>query len=330
VQLLEEFMHVVLSSAFLDLLWSFFLSYLWRNCERWLLFWFLCWLHLVWEFHYSIVCLGSFTKILFQMLRSFLLMYQTYYVSYKLEVFNFLLSLPFCGSHVLHFTHSILFAEKKGEEALRNYFKFFFVICYIFPAIGVLVCILRNALGQTEDYVWCWITSEHQNMRFAVYYIPLVIMWVFNAFIYILLSREKYSSLSYGFLIQEGKRRLRLYILVFVIAKTPALVNRLCNLFLSDRQLFVLFLLQAIFDSLFGFFESLVYITLVKKRLPNCCCHPKEEGIGLADPLIHRETVVPYSSIAERMYYSSSKKQRSINSWETTWKTKDRSIWSVL
>jgi len=204
--------------------------------------------------------------------------------------------------------------RKKGEEALRNYFKFFFVICYIFPAIGVLVCILRNALGQTEDFVWCWITSDHQNMRFAVYYIPLVIMWVFNAFIYILLSREKYSSLSYGFLIQEGKRRLRLYILVFVIAKTPALVNRLCNLFLSDRQLFVLFLLQAIFDSLFGFFESLVYITLVKKRLPNCCCHPKEEGIGLADPLIHRETVVPYSSIAERMYYSSSKKQRSINS----------------
>jgi len=135
-----------------------------------------------------------------------------------------------------------------------------------------------------------------------MYYIPLVILWVFNVVVYILLSREKHSSLSYGYLIKEGKRRLRLYILVFVIAKFPALINRLFNLFWSDRKLFVLFLCQAIFDSLFGFFEALVYIALVKKILPNCCGTKKDV---LEDPLIYRETTVPYSSIAERMYYSS-------------------------
>jgi len=203
-----------------------------------------------------------------------------------------------------------ILCRKKNEEALKAFFKYYFIICYLLPAITVAICIFNESFGQTEDEVWCWITHERQDMRFAVYYIPLVVLWVFNVSIYILLSHEKYSSLSYGYLIKEGKRRLRLYILVFVITKFPALINRLCNLFLSDRKLFILFLLQAIFDSLFGFFEALVYIALVRKRLPNFCCKSKEENIGLADPLMQRETVVPYSSIAERMYYSSKSRSK--------------------
>jgi hypothetical protein len=92
---------------------------------------------------------------------------------------------------------------------------------------------------------------------------------------------------------------------VFIIAKFPALINRLCNLFLSDKQLFALFVLQSLFDSLFGFVEALVYIALVKKRLPYFCCKPKEKNTTLIEPLIPRESTVPYSSIAERVYFTS-------------------------
>jgi len=209
-----------------------------------------------------------------------------------------------------------ILCRKKSEETLRSFFKYYFIICYVIPLITVIICVISYSFGQTEDEVWCWIIRERQELRFAVYYVPLVILWIFNVSIYIMLSRERYSSLSYGYIIKEGKRKLRLYILVFVIMKFPALVNRLCNLFWSDQELFFLFLLQAIFDSLFGFFESLVYIVLVKKRLPNFC-KPKEDQIGLSDPLLQRESGVPYSSIAERMYYSSKGKTNnkgSINS----------------
>jgi len=205
-----------------------------------------------------------------------------------------------------------ILCRKKSEETLKSFFKYYFLICYTIPLITVIICLSFGGFGQTEDEVWCWIINRYQSLRFSLYYVPLVILWIFNVSIYVLLSRERYSSLSYGYIIKEGKRKLRLYILVFVIMKFPALLNRLCNLVWSDQ--FFLFLLQAIFDSLFGFFESLVYIVLVKKRLPNFC-KPKEDQIGLSDPLISKETGVPYSSIAERMYYSSKGgKKGSINS----------------
>jgi len=198
--------------------------------------------------------------------------------------------------------------RKKHEEALRAYFKYYFLVCYLIPAITIVACIISESFGETEDSVWCWVTQDHQDMRFAVYYIPLVVLWVFNVTIYVLLSKESQSSLSYGYIMKEGKKRLRLYILVFVVAKAPALINRLCNVFFSDRKMFALFLLQALFDSLFGFFEALVYIALVKKRLPKINFCSKKE-VELHDPLIQRESLVPYSSIAERMYYSNSKKK---------------------
>jgi len=201
-----------------------------------------------------------------------------------------------------------ILCRKKNEEALRAYIKYYVLVCYLIPAVTLVACIISASFGETEDSVWCWITHDHQEMRFAVYYIPLVVLWVFNVTIYILLSRESQSSLSYGYILKEGKKRLRLYILVFVVAKAPALINRLCNVFFSDKKMFTLFLLQAVFDSLFGFFEALVYIALVKKRLPKLWCKKKE--VELKDPLIQRETLVPYSSIAERMYYSNSKKKR--------------------
>jgi len=205
-----------------------------------------------------------------------------------------------------------ILCRKKNEEALRGYFKYYFLVCYLLPAVTVTACILSESFGQTESNVWCWITHEHPYMRFLVYYIPLFVMWIFNVTIYILLARESHSSLSYGFIIKEGKKRLRLYILVFVVAKFPAVVNRLCNLVWSDKTLFSLFLLQAVFDSLFGFFEALVYLALVKKRLPKLkiwCCSKRGNA---RDEISPRESVVPYSSIAERMYYAPKKRPLTI------------------
>jgi len=203
-----------------------------------------------------------------------------------------------------------ILCRKKNDQTLRSYFKYYFLICYLVPAITVVGCILTNSFGETEDNVWCWITQDQQQMRFIVYYIPLISMWLFNLGIYALLSRESQSSLSYGYILKEGKKRLRLYILIFVIAKSPALINRLCNV-MTDRKVFALFLLQAIFDSLFGFFETVVFVALVRKRLPSFNCWKGRE-VELQDPLFQRDSGVPYSSIAERMYYSK-KQSRPIN-----------------
>lgn len=107
-----------------------------------------------------------------------------------------------------------------------------------------------------------------------------------------------------------------MYILVFILCKLPALINRLCN-WVSDDTIFWMALFQATFDSLFGFFESLVYgitkrrLEIIKQQCLCCCCAKPVDagGVGLHDPLIQTEkhTAWPttYSSIHERVTFGS-------------------------
>jgi len=219
----------------------------------------------------------------------------------------FALSSFFWTSCIAFHAYGSLF-RKKHEQTLRSYVKYYFFICFILPATPLVVGYTTNIFNDTG--AWCWIKNDKNIERFAFYYIPLILLWLFNLGIYILLSRK--DSLSYQYLINQGRKRLRLYLLVLILCKLPALINRILDIFIHD-SFFVPLLIQAIFDSLFGFFDSLVYgvtkarMDIVREKLC-CCCRGKdsESTLGVHDPLIQRDashlnTYAQYSSIAERM-----------------------------
>jgi hypothetical protein len=134
---------------------------------------------------------------------------------------------------------------------------------------------------------------------------------------YYFLSRELDSILAYEKIINKQRRRLRGYIGVFILCKLPALVNRILNF--AGIDMFPLFLIQALFDSLFGFFDSVVY-GFSRKKMENCknricCCfNSTPKSLGVHDHLIQREGHGPttnyqtYSSINERVYYNAYRK----------------------
>lgn len=223
----------------------------------------------------------------------------------------------FLWTSTLAFHAFNILCRKKHEETLHDYLKYYILICTGVPIVPLVICLLTESFGQTEDAVWCWIEAEEGELRFGVYYVPLVVLWMFNVIMYVLLSRERRSSLSYEYIIKAGKRRLRLYILVFILCKLPSLVNRLANAIHPEKNFFILFLIQAIFDSLFGFFEALVYLHLMRKRITFCCWGqtPRDPFTpGADEPMLHRDLQSSfYSSIAERLYYKQNRSPIFVN-----------------
>jgi len=78
-------------------------------------------------------------------------------------------------------------------------------------------------------------------------------------------------------------------LLIFAISKFPGLINRFQNI-ISDNAIFVLFLLQAIFNPLQGFANSIVYG--MRKALRNevkrqfCCDYSSIE-----EPLVTKDVL---------------------------------------
>jgi len=198
---------------------------------------------------------------------------------------------------------------KKRKSALKSYFKYYIAICFFIPTIPLIVGYFNDIYGPTEEELWCWIKKEYMPLRFGFYYGPLVFFWIFNVIIYILLSRS--DTLSYEYLMKEGRKKLRLYLLVLILCKLPALTNRLANAFYSD-PIYALIVFQAIFDSLFGFFDSLVYgIFKYKVKMLKNKIFGKDQSkrfehtntrVNETTPFIQASDPKPYSSIAERMY----------------------------
>jgi len=205
---------------------------------------------------------------------------------------------------------------KLRKSVLTNYFKLYFAICFCLPTIPLIVGYFKNIYGATESHMWCWIKAEHVGLRFGFYYGPLVLFWLINFIVYILLSRT--DSLAYSYLMKEGRKKLRLYLLVLILCKLPALANRLANA-ISDNPIYALVLLQALFDSLFGFFDSMVYgifkarINILKRKLLSCFGSDANNSkrfdyvnsrVYEHKPLIQNPELVPkpYSSISERLY----------------------------
>jgi len=155
---------------------------------------------------------------------------------------------------------------KKSNDTMKSFFKVYFLLSILLPAATLVGSVFDNEIVPMHHQPWCWLKGIR---RFIYYYGPLVILWIFNVIIYYFLSRASLSIVSYRQMINSQKRRLRLYVLIFIIAKIPALINRICNA--ASGECTILSTIQTISDPLYGFFYFLVFLYIKKNIFMECC-----------------------------------------------------------
>ncbi|KAK9722481.1 hypothetical protein K7432_002670 [Basidiobolus ranarum] len=164
----------------------------------------------------------------------------------------------------------ILFMELGLEDVLK-FEKYYVVICY---SVGVVFAVVplfihdsngKNLYGDTT--IWCWITSTHPYHQLAFLFLPLWIVFAFNAVIYIWVGRliwQKAKSIT-GSSLSHYKfvygKNVSLYLLAFLIVWTPGTLNRIYFM-IRGTSFFPFALLQALFSPLRGFVNFAAYFYL--------------------------------------------------------------------
>eukprot|EP00744_Colponema_vietnamica_P017789 GILI01025038.1.p1 GENE.GILI01025038.1~~GILI01025038.1.p1 ORF type:complete len:290 (+),score=57.27 GILI01025038.1:123-992(+) len=140
----------------------------------------------------------------------------------------------------------------RSNDEVKKLEIFYHIVGWGVPLILLIVVIATDALGYSG--LWCWISNANQWQRWACYYAWLCLLLVYNVFIYFRISRS--ADVDDTRLVN---RRLRLYLMAFIISRTPSVINRIQNAADPSHPVFVLFLFHAIFSPLQGFFNFLVY-----------------------------------------------------------------------
>ena len=144
----------------------------------------------------------------------------------------------------------------------------------------VFICVLipnfTKAYGPAS--VWCWISKAAtfgNGFRFVSFFVPFYVAWFVVIVCYIWISRV--AALAYAHMRDEDKERsqrqlarLRWYPIIFVVLYIPATINRVYN-WLSQDDIFLLFLFQVLTAPSVGFVNSIAYglDTEVRHRIAN-------------------------------------------------------------
>ena len=123
------------------------------------------------------------------------------------------------------------------------------------PALLLIIVTGTGALGDAGN--WCWIKRSHMAARMLCYYVPLIIIMIFNALEYFLIGT---SLKNQGASQQQAiMKRLRLYIVVFVFCRFWSVLNRVTEAINGDHGIFAFMLMHSLFSPLQGFANSIVY-----------------------------------------------------------------------
>jgi hypothetical protein len=144
------------------------------------------------------------------------------------------------------------------------------IIGFGLPAISVGVLFFMHGFGKGnpgDKIAWCWIDKDHPMLRASMYYIPLMVIWIYNIVIYFKIMRQVNRYMS--FVKKKAYMRLLMFLLVSIVTNLPALVNRIQNI-ISPHSVFILFLLQATIFPLEGFLDAFVYPS--REFLEETCC----------------------------------------------------------
>jgi cAMP receptor-like G-protein coupled receptor len=144
--------------------------------------------------------------------------------------------------------------EEATEASTRRMMPFFHVVNWGYPLITVILCFIFEKFGPAGP--WCWVKGSDDPFRLFVYAPLLILLFVMSGLF--IAIRVKLSSMQAS-MTRNLQRRLSFYLLAFLVSQLPAAVNRAQNFFDPRNPQLWLFVIQAIFQPLQGFFNALVY-----------------------------------------------------------------------
>jgi hypothetical protein len=128
------------------------------------------------------------------------------------------------------------------------------VLTYGFPIIALFLPLVRNEYGPAEG--WCWISSEGVSatvMRFLCFYIPLVIVIVFNIYEYRKIIRELEGEDP-----ENVSKRLKFYPWILIFTQLALTLHRLIHLFFGITWM-PLAITGVLTTTLMGFSNAVLY-----------------------------------------------------------------------
>lgn len=145
------------------------------------------------------------------------------------------------------------YADKFETFELSQNMKFYHIICWGIPFVSVVLCF---AFGRYADVgPWCFLVPDSLFRLF--YYVPLTVVFLVNFGVFIAvrlrIAQHKYSI--------EARMNVMVsfYLVAFLASQMPSLTNGLQNFFQPDNPVWLLYIFQALFQPMQGFFNCLVY-----------------------------------------------------------------------
>jgi hypothetical protein len=141
---------------------------------------------------------------------------------------------------------------------------FYHVICWACPAIATGCGWYFQIFGHSG--AWCWIKPAYGMVGIGILYMPFLVTFTISACVYLYIARvlrKKVTALTKEELLASYKMRrqltTRLYLIPFGAGWIFGLINRSYNLLHPGHPQFVLFILQAAFFPLQGFWNFWMY-----------------------------------------------------------------------
>jgi len=178
----------------------------------------------------------------------------------------------------------LVLVKKKVEFSFEH--RIFHLVSWLSAAINVSIGYFAGIFGNANADVtdknpsWCWIKYQENFYKLGLYFIPFFIIWIFNLFIYIRVSKEivKIKSTS----IREiAETKIRIYLLVFMFCVSVGAINRMQNWIDPKSPQYWLYFCDALVSPLQGFLNSIIYgmnkqLRIKWLTLLHNCSSPKE------------------------------------------------------
>ena len=170
--------------------------------------------------------------------------------------------------------YQLISNRRRKAHQLEMYYH---MISWGIPSIITIVLIvekltMHSAIVGASDRPWCWLTnhateSESWQMemfqQFLFFYVPALVIFGYNTCIYFVLSKKVHGT-ELG---ANIRKRVLLYLGVFVVCSVWGFIHRIYQLFSKDHKpLFILSMAEAIFGPAQGFLNAVVYGISPKMR----------------------------------------------------------------
>lgn len=146
---------------------------------------------------------------------------------------------------------------------VERFEKYFHVICWIVPAITVVLCHFQHLFINTG--LWCWVADDTRGLyRWLYFYGPLVLILCYVTTIYIIISKKIRAQLNLTASVYLNspsettiQQTFRWYIIGWIVCWAPAIADRVQGMIAPNNPIFFLSALHAFFAPLAGFCNSL-------------------------------------------------------------------------